>query len=179
MNITSRPKHYQIMAIIAIILGVILVAYPSSSLSYIVISIGALLIISSAASIFEYYKLKRENRLSPSSSLFFNGVVSIIVGCLLISSPLFFIGFLLTILSIILFVASFGQLVMLWKMRTNGIKVIGYIFIVPSLILITSTVMIFAPINSASSITMMFGAGLIIYSTMELYSYRIINKRVK
>ena len=109
----------------------------------------------------------------------FNSVVSIIVGSILVTSPLFFIGFLLTILSVLLFIVSLGQLVMLWDMRTKGVNVIGYIFIVPSLLLITSTIMIFAPINSASTITMMFGLGIIFYSAMELYSYSVINKRVK
>ena len=179
MNITSRPKHFQMMAIVAIILGIILVAYPTTSLFYIVITIGALLILSSTASIIEYYKLKKERKLSPSSTLMFNSVVSIIVGSILVTSPLFFIGFLLTILSVLLFIVSLGQLVMLWDMRTKGVNVIGYIFIVPSLLLITSTIMIFAPINSASTITMMFGLGIIFYSAMELYSYSVINKRVK
>lgn len=170
MSIASRPKNFQYMALIAMIVGIILVIYPERALSAVIITIGALLILSSAASIVDYYKLKG-NSLHPTTSMLFNGVVSAVVGVILVMSPLFFISFILTILSILLLLGSLGQLFSLVYVKNKGTKVPVYVFIVPSLLLILSIVMLAAPIDSAKTITSMLGFGIIIYSAMEIISF--------
>lgn len=175
MNLASRPKNFQYMALLAIIVGIILVVYPETTLSIVIITIGAILILSSVASVMDYYKLKR-NSLHPTPSMLFNGVVSAVVGAILVMSPLFFIGFILTILSVLLLLGSLGQLFTLGYVKNKGTKVPAYVFIVPSLLLILSIIMLAAPIDSAKTITTMLGFGIIIYSSMEIISFYALKK---
>lgn len=177
MNVYSKPKYFQIMAIVAIIVGIILVAYPVTALSYIVITIGALLILSAASSLVEYYRLKNEHHISTSSSIMLNSVVSILIGGLLIISPLFVIDILVKILSIILLIASCAQVVTFMSLKSKKVVVPMYMFIAPLILLIASLIMIFASIQSVATIIMMFGVGIIIYAAVELFSYYTINKR--
>lgn len=177
MNIYSKPKYFQVMAIVAIIVGIILVAYPVTALSYIVITVGALLIISAASSLVEYYRLKNERSIAPSTSIVLNSVVTILIGGLLIISPLFVIDVLVKILSIILLIASGTQLVTFLTLKSKKVIVPMYMFIAPSILLIASLIMIFASIQSVATIIMMFGVGIIIYAAVELFSYYTINKR--
>lgn len=175
MNLSARPKNYQFMAILAIIVGIILVIYPTTALTLVIVAIGALLLLSAIASIVDYYKLKKHN-LHPSSSMIINGVMSTIVGVILIVSPLFFVNFLLTLLSILLLLGSIGQFITLAYGRSKGAVIPIYMFIVPVLLLILSIVMLTAPQESAVTITSMFGFGIIIYSAMELISLYVIKK---
>lgn len=163
------------MAIAAIVVGIVLVIYPATALTIVIITIGALLMLSAIASIVDYYKLKNHH-LHPSPSMIFNGVVSAIVGVILIISPLFFVSFLLTLLSILLLLGSIGQLITLAYGRSKGAVIPIYLFIVPILLLILSVVMLTAPQDSAITITSMFGYGIIIYSAMELISLYGIKK---
>lgn len=159
------------MAIIAIIIGVVLIIYPATTLSMVIISIGALLLISSASSIVDYFKLKGRS-LKPSQTMLFNGGVSAIVGIVLIMSPLFFIGFLLSILSVLLLLGSLSQIISLVYAKNKGVIMPAYVFIVPLLLFILSIVMLtMSPEKMAVELTIMFGYGIVIYSVMELISY--------
>lgn len=175
MNIASRPKNFQYMALIAIIVGIILAIYPERALSSVIIIIGAMLILSSVASIMDYYRLKRR-AMEPSDSMIFNGVVSVVVGVILVMSPLFFIGFILTILAILLLVGSIGQLITLGYSKRKGTTIPVYLFIIPLILLILSVIMLAAPIESATTVTSMLGYGIIIYAAMELISLYVLRK---
>lgn len=163
------------MALVAIIVGIILAIYPEKALSSVIIIIGAMLILSSVASVLDYYRLKRR-AMEPSDSMIFNGIVSVLVGVILVMSPLFFIGFILTILAVLLLVGSIGQLITLGYSRRKGITVPTYLFIIPLLLLVLSIIMLAAPIDSATTVTSMLGYGIIIYAAMELINFYVLKK---
>lgn len=176
MNIYSKPKYFQLMAIIAILVGFILIVYPIDALTYMIITIGALLIISAAASLVEYYRLKNEHTSLPSKSIVINGVITILIGSILILSPLFVIDILVKVLSIILLFASGTQLVTFISLKSKKVIVPMYMFISPLILLVVSLIMIFASIESMATLIMMFGVGIIVYAAVELFSYYTINK---
>ncbi len=174
----TQIKGTPIIAVIAIIIGIILLIYPETTLSLILYTIGALLIISGIASIMDFYRLKK-NSLHPSNTMILNGVISCLVGIVLVSSPLFLVGFMLTILSIILILMSLGQIINLFSAKRAGAPITKIMFTMPLILFGLGLVMLSAPIHSSITITSMFGAGVIIFSSMELVSYYIRKRYIE
>lgn len=156
-------------AIIAILTGLILVIYPQMALSLIIYALGAMLIISSAASVIDYGKRKTAS-YTPPLSIMIGSVVSLLVGVILVLSPLFFVSFLLTLLSLLLLLGAIWQIGILLQFKRSGVIVSLYRFIIPVILFLLGVSMIAAPIDSAKTITTMFGYGTIIFGIYEIIS---------
>ena len=129
---TYRNVGYR--ALIAILMGVVLVVWPDVALKSLVMFIGFLFLFSGImASIISYRRQQAEERQGSMFSM--NGVGSIILGALLISVPLFFTTILMFLLGGILVLAAIAQLAGLSMARQMGnVSVVNYIF--PVLILL-------------------------------------------
>lgn len=159
-------------AVIAIVVGLILVIYPTATLSLIIYSLGAMLIISSALSIMEYYKHKSAT-YTPPASILVGAVTSLLIGVVLVLSPLFLINFLLTLLSLLLLIGSVWQIGSLLRLKSVGALVSLYQFIIPSILLLLAISMLASPTDSVATITRMFGYGVIMFGGSEIISSKI------
>ena len=123
---TYRNVGYR--ALIAILMGVVLVVWPDVALKSLVMFIGFLFLFSGImASIISYRRQQAEERQGSMFSM--NGVGSIILGALLISVPLFFTTILMFLLGGILVLAAIAQLAGLSMARQMGnVSVVNYIF---------------------------------------------------
>ncbi len=174
----THLKSIPVMSVVAIIIGLVLILRPDTTLSLILFTVGTLLIISSIASIVDYYRLQR-NSFHPSSVMMLNGIISGLVGLVLVVSPLFLMGFLLTLISIVIILGSMGQLINLLSFRRAGMNVSGVLFVMPFALLVIGIYMLSSPIDSVITITTLLGIGIIIFSALELAKYIITHKETK
>ncbi len=170
-----QTKGVPFIAIVAMIIGIVLIISPTTALSLIMFIIGALMIISSIASITEYYRLKNKG-FHPSAIMVASGVTSGLLGLLLVISPLLFVGFLLTMLAILMVLGSISQLISLFSVRNKGVAIPWGLLVTPLSIFFIGAYMLIRPIDSAATITSLFGVGLFIFATVELISYYIKRK---
>lgn len=162
-------------AILAIILGLVLVIWPGTALKYIIMLIGLLFLITGLIA----FIISNRNREERQKSLIpFSGIGSMALGLLLLCLPSTFATIFMFILGFILVIAAVGQFVTLAAARQFGyVSPVSYLF--PILILIAGIVVLFDPFTSAESVFILFGITAIFYGVTDLinqYSIRRMRK---
>lgn len=161
-------------SLFAILLGLVLVLWPGFSISYLVIVIGILLIISGATSLGVHYRMKRRGQQVKGASV--DGWFSLLLGLCLLLMPAFFVGVLMTLLGILLIIASVGQFSALSSARREGYAVSGLMYLFPVLVLISGIVIIWNPFVSAASVIMLFGFTIIFYGIISLINQYAVRR---
>lgn len=162
-------------AILAIILGLVLVIWPGTALKYIIMLIGLLFLITGLIA----FIISNRNREERRKSLVpFSGIGSMALGLLLLCLPSTFATIFMFILGFILVIAAVGQFVTLAAARQFGyVSPVSYLF--PILILIAGIIVLFDPFTSAESVFILFGITAIFYGVTDLinqYSIRRLRK---
>ena len=159
-------------AVLAIILGLVLVIWPGTALKYIIMLIGVIFLVTGLIT----FTLSYRNREAKSRQLApFSGIGSIILGLLLVCIPSVFATIFMFVLGFILVIAAIGQFVTLMAARQLGyISPISYLF--PLLILIAGIVVLFDPFKSAESVFILFGVTAIFYGVTDLLNQYSIRK---
>ena len=167
-------RNVAFRALISVVMGVVLVAWPDVALKSLVMFIGFLFLFSGIlASVISYRKQQMEEQ--PGSMLSMNGLGSIILGALLISVPLFFTTILMFLLGGILVMAAIAQLATLSMARQFGnVSPVNYIY--PVLILLAGMIVIFRPWGSAAYVVVILGYTAIFYGITDLIRHYQINK---
>lgn len=162
-------------SVLSILLGVVLVLWPGTALTYIIMLIGLIFLITGIFTLIVSYK-KREER--SGSVVSFTGMGSVILGLLLVCLPSIFTTVFMFVLGFTLVVAAIGQFVTLAAARQFGyVSPISYLF--PVLILIAGIVVLFNPFSSAEGVFMLFGVTIIFYGITDLINQYSINKMRK
>lgn len=160
-------------SIIVILLGLVLVIWPTEVLNYMVKIIGGVFCVTGIVSFLVSYREREERAMLGLSS--FNGIGSIVLGVLLFFMADFFTSMLMYFLGILLIIAGIGQLVMLTSARKFGpISGIAYIF--PIVILLSGVIVFTNPFDAKESIVMLFGVMSIFYGLTDLINRYNINK---
>ena len=174
---TKAINYFILRAIVAALLGVILIFCPENAIFYIVMTIGILFIIPALISLIRYFTYKRENR--PAMPFLIAGVGCLLFGVVLVSMPNFFVSVLMILLGIILLLGSIEQFYTLIR-AAKITKVPAYFYIVPSLILLAGVLVLFNPFATAKTLLILIGATCLIYGIMEFVFwvkfYRNYNK---
>lgn len=166
-------KKTVVKSIISIVLGAVLLLWPTEVLNYTVKIIGAVFCVTGIVSFLVSLRDQDERASRGLSS--FNGIGSIILGILLWSMSDFFTNMLMYLLGFILIVAGIGQLVMLTSARRFGfIPAVSYLF--PVIILLAGVIVFANPFSAKESIIMFFGAVTIFYGITDLINQRRINE---
>ena len=165
---TFRNAVYR--ALISVIIGVVLIAWPDVALKSIVMFIGALFLLTGImAFVASYRRQQAEQRADGLLSL--NGIGSMVLGILLISIPLFFTTILMSM-------AAIAQLVTLSAARQLGyISPMNYFF--PILIMLAGLVVVFRPWGSAEYVVIILGITSMFYGITDLISQYGIHKMRK
>lgn len=169
---TYRNAIYR--ALVAIVVGIVLIAWPDVALKSIVMFIGALFLLTGVmAFIASYRRQQAEQRSDGLLSL--NGIGSMILGILLVSIPLFFTTMLMILLGCVLLLAAIAQLAALSAARQLGhIPAVNYFF--PVLILLAGLIVIFKPWGSAAYVVIILGVTAIFYGITDLIGQYTIRK---
>ena len=158
---SGNYKRTIVKSIVAIVLGLVLVLWPTEVLNYTVKIIGAVFCVTG---IISFLVSMRDN-----------GIGSIILGILLWSMADFFTNMLMYLLGFILIVAGIGQLVMLTSARKFGhIAPLSYVY--PVIILLAGLIVFANPFSAKEGIITFFGAVTIFYGITDLINHYKVNQ---
>lgn len=170
---SSTYKRTAVKSVIVILLGLVLVIWPTEVLNSMVKIIGGVFCVTGIVSFLVSYRNREERSAMNMSS--FNGIGSIILGLLLFFMADFFTDMLMYVLGFLLIVAGIGQLVVLTSARRWGsLSPVSYIF--PVLILIAGVIVIANPFETKESFVILFGIMSIFYGVTDLINQYHINK---
>lgn len=169
---TTSFKGTFTRAILAIVVGAVLVIWPDVALRYIIMFIGAMFLMTGLVAFIVSNKNREEHR---RSLVPFSGIGSMALGLLLLCLPSFFMTIFMFVLGFMLVVAAIGQFVALTVARQYGmISPVSYLF--PVLILVAGIVVLFDPFASAESVFILFGITAIFYGITDLINQSVIRK---
>ena len=167
-------NHSIVRCICAIIVGVLLVAWPETAIVYLVIAIGALFFLPGIYAVLTYMLKGRQMGMpfplvSVGSGLF---------GLWLMINPSFFVGILMYVLGAVLAFAGISQLVNLFLARKWTGVPMGY-YVMPVLILLAGLLVLANPFAAASVPFLILGVSSIVYGVSELVNQLRFRKQVE
>ena len=152
-----------IRCICALVIGVLLVAWPEAAILYLVITIGVLFLVPGLFSGFGYViRGKQDGSRFPIA-----GLGSLLFGLWLMIMPAFFVGILMYVLGAVLVLAGISQIVNLSAARSWTV-VPGAFFVIPVLVLIAGIVVLFNPFTAAAVPFIILGVSSIVYGLSDL-----------
>lgn len=163
-----QQQNSILRAVISILIGVIIIAVPGLTLTYLIITIGAVLLILGAVYIIGYYSKNNnsdQKRITP-----YGGIICFIAGLLFVIKPIAFLNIFTIILGIILILGSIGQFMSL-SLFKRYTKVDWTMYVTPTLISICGILLLTNPFSSAVTIVTIFGISILVYGVLEIVSY--------
>ena len=152
-----------IRCICALVIGVLLVAWPEAAILYLVITIGVLFLVPGLFSLSGYLiRGKQDGSRFPIA-----GLGSLLFGLWLMIMPAFFVGILMYVLGAVLVLAGISQIVNLSAARSWTV-VPGGFFVIPVLVLIAGIVVLFNPFTAAAVPFIILGVSSIVYGLSDL-----------
>ena len=163
---SGNYKRTIVKSIVAIVLGLVLVLWPTEVLNYTVKIIGAVFCVTGIISFL--VSMRDQDERSARGLTSFNGI-------LLWSMADFFTNMLMYLLGFILIVAGIGQLVMLTSARKFGhIAPLSYVY--PVIILLAGLIVFANPFSAKEGIITFFGAVTIFYGITDLINHYKVNQ---
>jgi EamA domain-containing membrane protein RarD len=165
-------------AVVAIIVGALLVKYREDTVTWLTIAIGVLFFLSGLTSVIIYYVNKRniertasEGAPEAARSLMtpafpVGGLGSMVLGVILAFMPVTFIRGVVIILGAIVILATIGQFVSLAQARRYG-SVPFFFWIFPSILFLIGVYCVVKPVDSASLPLFIIGWALMVYGVVE------------
>ncbi len=160
-----KTVNYAIMrSICALVIGVLLVAWPEAAILYLVITVGVLFLVPGLFAVFGYLLRGRE---ASGMSFPIAGLGSLLFGLWLMIMPAFFVGILMYVLGAVLVLAGVSQIVNLSAARAWTPVPFGY-YVVPVLVLVAGIVVLFNPFEVATVPFLVLGVSSIVYALSDL-----------
>lgn len=159
-----KTLNYSVIrGICAVLMGVLLVAWPEAAIVYLVIAIGAMFFVPSVFSLVGYFmKGRQEGAMFPIVS-----IGSLLFGLCLMVSPAFFVGILMYVLGAVLVFAGISQIIQLFNASGWTQVAIGY-YVMPVLILLSGLVVLFNPFAAAAVPFIILGVSSIVYGVTDI-----------
>ena len=162
-------------AVVAIVLGVIMVSFPGSSLVVIVKILAAFLIASGLVSLV-FGIVNRQN--GGLALMITNTLVDIILGILIFMFPAEVASIVMFLLGLLIMFFSIFQIVVL--MSANRVLPVGiWTFLLPVLCAAGGAMVMFHPFGLGSVITLVAGIALLVYGISELMATWKMRKAMK
>lgn len=151
----------------AILLGLIIVMWPSVAVRYIVVIIGVLALTMGAATMISY--LVNPNVVQEERAKLFpyTAILVFIFGLLLVLFPSTFVTIIMLLLGFIIVWVAVSQLIgLLMAQKKRKFPWVFYVF--PVLILISGIVVFLNPFSTATAVFLLFGGTMIFYGLSAL-----------
>ncbi len=152
-----------VSSLCALIIGILLVAWPGMAVSYLVITIGVLFLVPGLLGLVTSFTQRSAQR----SALPVVALGSTLFGIWLIIMPGFFVSILMYVLGALLVMAGVSQLSNLAAARAQ-LPVPWAWFVVPVLVFVAGLVVLFNPFEAATVPFILLGAAAIVYSLTDL-----------
>ena len=162
-------------SITAIVLGIIMVSNPATSLIIVVKVLAAFLIASGIVSL--VYGIINRQR-GALGLMVTNAVVDIIIGIILFIFPAEVASFMLILIGICILIFGILQIVVLVsasRVVNNGV----FAYIMPALCIIGGALLLFRPFSSVSALVLLAGIAVLIYGVSEFIATWKINRAMK
>ena len=159
-----------IRSVCALVVGVLLIVFPTDVPKYLVMAIGCLFIIPGLISLFVEYSKKEKSPWGTSVS----SIGSVLFGFWLMLMPNFFVRIFIYVLGAILVMAGVHQISRFTMMREYTKVPAGY-YVFPVLILLAGLVVLANPFETTKIANVILGVSAIIYAIVDLI--RIIRFR--
>lgn len=176
-------------AICAIIIGILLINNPDSTMKGITIAIGLLFLVSGAISCAAYLNAKShtsdadiydaQGRLIVTGKPTFPivGIGSVLLGLILAIAPGFFVKSLMYVLGAIIILGAINQFMVLINAK-KMFRVPIWFWICPSVIFLTGLLVLLKPIETASLPLLIIGWCLLLYGVTEcINAFKIHRER--
>lgn len=152
-------------AVAAIVLGIVMIVLPDSSLRLLVQILAAVLIASGLVSVAYGIAYRRNGGLG---LMVFNSVVDILIGVLMFCYPDFVAGFIMILLGVVLFLM--GLMIIFTLVSAVSFVSMGFwTFLFPAVCTVGGALLIFSePLGMASVVTVVGGIILLMYGVSEL-----------
>lgn len=152
-------------AVAAIVLGIVMIVLPDSSLRLLVQILAAVLIASGLVSVAYGIAYRRNGGLG---LMVFNSVVDILLGILMFCYPDFVAGFIMVLLGVVLFLM--GLMIIFTLVSAVSFVSMGFwAFLFPAVCTLGGALLIFSePLGMASVVTVVGGIILLVYGVSEL-----------
>lgn len=148
-------QSFVVRAIVAVIVGALIVKYREQTAQWLTISIGALFFVSGVVSCFMTRPLPLV------------GIGSMILGVILALMPTTFITGLMYALSAMIIIGAINQLVGLF--RASRVCSVGWFYwLMPAIILAIAVFMVFQPLEAFASPLFVVGWCMMVYGVIEL-----------
>lgn len=162
-------------AVIAIVLGIVMVSFPGTSLIIIVKIVAAFLIASGLVSLV-FGIVNRQN--GGLGLMITNTVVDIVLGALIFMFPAEVASIVMFLLGLLLLFFGVFQLAAL--LSANRVLPVGaFAFVLPVLCAVGGALVMFHPFGLGSVITLVAGISLLVYGISELISTWKMRKAMK
>lgn len=152
-----------VSSLCALIIGILLVAWPGMAVSYLVITIGVLFLVPGLLGLVTSFTQRSAQR----SALPVVALGSTLFGIWLIIMPGFFVSILMYVLGALLVMAGVSQLSNLAAARAQ-LPVPWAWFVVPVLVFVAGLVVLFNPFEAATVPFILLGAAAIVYALTDL-----------
>jgi len=158
-------KHvnpFIVRAAIMLVVGLLLILFPSDAARYLVIAVGLAFIIPAIVLLVAYFSKKKDERAFFPIEV----VGSLLFGLILIVSPDFFITFLTIIIGFLLVLGGIYQLAVLLSAR-KWTRVPAYCYVVPVLVILAGLFAVFNTIKAIEVAFIVIGITSIVYALAE------------
>lgn len=177
-------------AFCAIVVGVLLICNPDSTVNGITIAIGILFLVSGVISCIAYYNARRQGgeniiinaegkKISGGNPTFpIVGLGSLILGLILALMPGMFIRSLMYVLGALVILAAVNQLLSLINASKFRRMPFGY-WVLPIMILLVGLFIIVKPMETAATPLIIIGVSLVAYGISECINSIVIHREQK
>ena len=164
-----------VLSILAVLLGIVLVAYPGISLVVLGIMVASYLIVLGVTLII--VDIKAWRYFIPFNGLL-PGILSVILGVLLAKDPGSIAAYIGIVMGLWIIISSFGGIRFAAALRGTGAPWV-FMIIMNVLDILICGCILYSPVLSSVSLTMGIGIVLIVHSVINIINMIIVKKDVK
>lgn len=173
-----KPINYALLSpLCALVIGILLLAWPDMAINYLVITVGVLFLLPGLVGIFSYLASCRKRREAGVRVMFpVVALGSTLLGIWLVLMPAFFVTILMYVLGVLLLLGGLSQLSGLVAARSYVRVPLG-MYLFPVLVLAAGLVVLFNPFEAAMVPFMVLGVSFIVYALSDIL--RLVRYRRK
>lgn len=164
-----------VRAIIALVAGIVLIAWPDTAVKTIIVILGAFLMAVGIVSVVLSNIGKWKTEKTPLLTM--NGLVDIVFGLVLVLFPTFFASIIMFLFGLLLLLFGLGELISLFQSRKVTDIPVTF-FIAPIITTACGLIIFFNPFSTMEWLFIFFGIVLIFYSITQFVSTYSVRSKI-
>lgn len=170
-------RHFILVSVLYLILGIILIIWPATSLTVVCYVLGAIMILYGLLQVVRYFSLDKEFRIFKLD--LFIGIVSLVFGIFTLVSPGMIISILPVIVGIFFLVEAVIKIQNAVELNRAGFDNWWLVLLVGILVAALGVLLLINPFAAMTTFVMVIGICLIVDSAASIWSVYCVSKRVR